>query len=144
MKTIKTLLIFLVIKLLYQNTVSFILNCIDTKIIESQTEEIPSGAIFFVTVIFAPLFETFIFIFLLYYIPVFLFKINEKIFFHFSAILFGFAHLDHPFLVIALIPMGYLYVILYKKLLPNKYTAILCVALVHALSNLVAYFCDNY
>jgi membrane protease YdiL (CAAX protease family) len=138
---LKTVFIFSFIDLTYTFILSVILNLIDESIILSQTEDMSLHAIFLVSVIIAPFFETFISQILFYnYLKRI---INEKICFHFSAITFGLAHFTSFYLMFGLIPVGYLYIILFKRLLKfNAWYAYLGVVLVHMNSNLIGFLID--
>lgn len=142
-KFFKIISIFLLLDLTYTYFSSFILNFIDPAIIESQTEDLSKNAVFVISIILAPIGETFFSQILLYHYPKKM--ISEKFCFHFSALFFGLLHCNSIYLILALIPVGYFYMILYKVLLKfGLWPAYLGVVLVHMLSNLNAFIHDYY
>ena len=139
----KTILYFFLIKYSYNILGSYLLNLIDPSIIDSQTENLSFADQIVVAVIMAPLLETFIAQVLLYY---HLRKIvNEKFCFHLSALLFALGHYNSIYLIIALVPIGYLYIILFKRLLKYSFwKAFWGVVIVHMLSNALSTLIDYY
>jgi membrane protease YdiL (CAAX protease family) len=129
---------------IYSFGVSYLLNEFDPSIIEAQSSGLTLLESFILTVCFAPIAETIIAQTLCYEI---LQKIiSEKICFHFSALIFAIAHYQNILLVLALIPIGYLYVFFYKKI-KNRYSvwlAFFSVCLVHLLSNLISLFIEHF
>lgn len=116
---------------------------LDPSIIESQTEDLTYIDEFVVGVIMAPLLETFIAQVLLYY---HLKKIvNEKFCFHLSALLFALGHYNSVYLILALVPSGYIYIILFKKLLSYGFwKAFFGVVFAHSLWNFLALMADYF
>lgn len=141
-KYLKIIFTFSIIDLLYTFFLSAIINLIDESLILSQTEDMSVHAIFLVSVLVAPFLETFISQILFYEYPKKIIK--ENICFHFSAITFGLLHFSSIYLMLGLIPVGYLYIIMFKRLQEyNVWCAYLGVVLIHMISNLVGFLIDN-
>jgi len=139
----KIIAVFFLVDLIYTYFFSYILNLIDPAIIDSQTDDLSANAVFVISIIMAPIGETFFSQILLYHYPKKI--INEKICFHFADLFFGLLHCNSIYLILVLIPIGYLYMILYKDLLKyGLWAAYLGVVLVHMLSNLNAFIYENY
>lgn len=140
---IKTIIFFFLISVIYKIFASYLLNLLDPSIINSQTEDLSYINQFILTVLIAPALETFIAQVLLYY---HLRKIvNEKFCFHLSAIVFALGHYNSVYLVLALVPSGYIYIILFKKLLNFSFLkAFWGVVLTHSMWNFVALIADYY
>ena len=137
--TIKIVLKFATIKILYLIVASFLLNCIDSNIINNQTDGLNNIEIFILSIFISPLLETVISQLFLYYIPLKAFNFNEKFCFHLASIFFGIMHYYNPLFILFTIPSGYIYMFFYKRLLSNVYVAFFSVVFVHSLSNLFSF-----
>lgn len=135
--------ILLCIELIYTIVASYISNLIDPQYIDSNPIVNESlEVIFILSVIIAPIVETFIFQFLIIEILL-LFKVKHFAIIVISGLLFAVAHFYNLAYILAIVFPGLLFAWYYLYLKVHKKNAFLSVTLLHACSNLFAFIFDD-
>lgn len=136
--------VFTLFDLLILGIIGGIVDFIDTRFIDHPISELPKLAAFVLGVIFAPIIETWIYLYLIFEIGK-RFKLKDEYLFLASCLLFGISHnynLVYMALMViagAILAMAYLYV----RNRSTVRTAFIFATLMHALNNLLAFLTNN-
>ncbi len=132
-----------IIDTIYNFIVSYIISRYDATLIDTHlADKYSLFTIFILTVVIAPIFETFIFQFLLIEILL-TFKLKKEIIIYISAILFAATHNYNFVYFIAIIFSGLIYAAYYLYLKSKNKNALFYVILLHSVSNLFIFVIDD-
>ncbi|MEH6306191.1 CPBP family intramembrane glutamic endopeptidase [Olivibacter sp. CPCC 100613] len=140
----KLFFIFLIVKLTFSTVTSFVVTMIDPNLTSNPVEKESDLFIFMMSVVVAPLIETFVFQLAVMEIGR-EFMISRRWLMYLSAILFGTAHFYNLIYALTMFFTGLIFAYSYL-FIRNKYDiakATLFVVSLHAVSNLVAFLNNN-